>query len=128
MSEKHATPWMEREDLGDLTVVRFRTRGLTEDDNTRELFDQLYALVEDMGRKNLLLNFDAVEYMASLALGKLVMLNKKIQLAGGWLGLCALGATVRQLFEVTHLNDLFLIYADEAQALQAVPVAESEVM
>jgi anti-sigma B factor antagonist len=125
MSEKIATHWLEREDLGELTVVRFRASRLLDDDDTRDAFDQLYSLVEDAGRTSLLLNFGAVEYVSSLGLGKLVMLNRKVQVAEGWLGLCRLSPAVRDIFEITHLINLFFVYSDEGHAVEAFEVQKS---
>jgi anti-anti-sigma factor len=119
MSEKRATHWLEREDQGELTIIRFRTSRLLEDDDTRDMFDQIYSLLADVGRRYLLLNLGPVEFVSSLVLGKLVMLNRKVQLADGWLALCGLGETVHEVFEVTHLINLFFVYSDEQEALQA---------
>ncbi len=116
---KHSSHWLEREDRGELTIVRFRTSRLLDDDDTRAAFDQVYALVDDMGRKCLLLNLGLVEYISSLALGKLVMLNRKVQIAAGWLGLSGLTETVHDIFEITHLINLFFVYPDETQAVTA---------
>lgn len=119
MADRHATHWLEREDRGDVTIVRFRAKKLMDDDDTRAVFDQIYSLVEDMGRKNLLLDLAVLEYISSLGLGKLVMLNRKVQAAEGWLALCRLTPTASEILEVTHLINLFFIYMSEEEALQA---------
>jgi anti-anti-sigma factor len=119
MSTKHSTHRLEREDFGPLTVVRFKTQTLHNDDDTRAIFDHIYGLVDDVGRTQILLNFGTVDYLASLALGKLVMLNRKVLGAGGRLALCNLQPPVREVLELTHLNDLFNIYGDEAEVARS---------
>ena len=39
MSAKHGGHWLEREDFGDVTVMRVRVPRLGDDDTTRDLFD-----------------------------------------------------------------------------------------
>jgi anti-sigma B factor antagonist len=51
-------------------------------------------------------------------LGKLVMLNRKVEAANGRLALCHLTPAVQEVLEATHLNTLFNIYATEQAALQ----------
>jgi anti-anti-sigma factor len=110
---------LEREDVGDATVVRLKLPRL-QDDDAQVLFKQIYSLVDDMGRNKLVLNLGPVDYLPSMALGKLVMLNRKTQVARGQLALCQLSPGVAEILEVTHLNDIFLIYPTEQDALQAL--------
>lgn len=118
MTGRHGTThWLEREDFDEVTVVRLKTPRILDDDMTRAIFDPIYSLVSDMGRNNLVLNLAAVEYLPSTALGKLVMLNRKVQAGNGRLALCQLSPTVAEILESTHLNELFNIYATEQEAL-----------
>jgi anti-anti-sigma factor len=118
MTGKHGTThWLEREDFGDVTVVRLKTPKVLDDDLIRAVFDPIYSLVSGMGRNNLVLNLAAVESLPSMALGKLVMLNRKVQAAQGKLALCQLSPTALEILESTHLNELFNIYATEQEAL-----------
>jgi anti-anti-sigma factor len=118
MSEKHGSHWLEREDLGPITVVRLKTPKVLDEDTLRAVFDPIYTLTT-IGRSKLVLNLDAVGYLPSLGLGKLVMLNRKVQVAKGWLALCQLSDTVRETLESTHLDSLFNIYATEEAAMQS---------
>ncbi len=118
MTGKHGTThWLEREDFGEVTVVRLKTPKALDSDTIRAVFDPIYSLVSDMGRNNLVLNLAAVEYLPSMALGKLVMLNRKVQAGNGRLALCQLSPPVAEILETTHLNELFTIYATEQEAL-----------
>jgi anti-anti-sigma factor len=118
MQSKHGTThWLEREDFGDVTVVRMKTPKVLDDDTIRAVFDPIYSLVSGMGRNNLVLNLAAVEFLPSMALGKLIMLNRKVQAANGRLALCQLTATVQEILVSTNLNKLFHIYTTEQEAL-----------
>jgi anti-sigma B factor antagonist len=109
---------LETEDLGDVTVVSFTDRKILDEQNIQRIGEELFGLVDDLGRKNLLLNFGNVEYMSSAALGKLITLNKKVQAAGGRLVLCKIDPQIREVFEITRLDRLFTIKGDEQEALQ----------
>ena len=103
--------------MGDVTVVCLTDRKILVEQNIQVIGEQLLNLVSER-RKQLLLNFRNIEYMSSAVLGMLVMLNKKIQAAGGKLVLCSIDPQIREVFEITRLDKLFLIRADEQEALQ----------
>jgi anti-sigma B factor antagonist len=117
MSVKHGDHWLEREDFGDVTVVRFKSPRVVDEDNSA-VFDEIYA-VNKLGRNRLVLNLAVCEYMTSMGLGKMVMLNRKVQAAHGRLALCAMNAAVEEIFEITHLLPLFNVYATEQAAIES---------
>ena len=124
MSETHGSHWLEREDFGGVTVVRLKILQILDDAATKDVFDPIYTL-SSIGRNQLVLNLGVVEYLASLTLGKLVMLNRKVQAASGRLALCQLTPTVNSILESTRLKSLFSVYATEAEALKSF---ESEML
>src|SRR5260370_17847795 len=79
MSQPPRRKRLEIEDIGDVTVVCFTDRKILDEQNIQVIGEQLFSLVDEMSRKQLLLNFTNVEYMSSAALGKLITLNKKFQ-------------------------------------------------
>jgi len=105
--------------VGDVTVVRFRDNKIIEDINIQELGQELFQLVEVENRKRLLLNFSAVDFLSSAALGKLITLDKKVKAAAGTLKLSNIRAEIYEVFSITKLNRLFDIKANEAAALAA---------
>jgi len=119
MSTQHGQHWLDRKDVGDVTVVRFRGPGLRAEEATRAIFHLLYGLVDEAGRRQLVLDLSAVESLDSLAIGKVVMLNRKAQAAGGRLALCGLTPGVEEVFETMHLQGVLDFYADERAALQS---------
>jgi anti-sigma B factor antagonist len=110
---------LEVEDVGDVTVVNFTDRKILDEQNIQLIGEQLFSLVDESGRKKILLNFGNVEYLSSAALGKLITLNKKLQAAGGRLILCNIDPQIYEVFEITKLNKLFNIHKEEQAALQA---------
>src|SRR5262245_21993898 len=106
MSAKHGGPWVEREDFGGVSVVRLKLPRAAGDDTVREAFGPVYSLT-DVGRHNLVINLSATHYLSSMALGKLVMLNRKAQAAGGRLTLCQLSPTAEEVLKTSHVFHLF---------------------
>src|SRR6266478_3814774 len=119
MSEKHRRRRLEVEDIGDVTVVNFVDRKILDEQNIQIIGEQLFSLVDEVGRRKLLLNFGNVEYLSSAALGKLITLNKKLQSVGGRLILCNIDPEIYEVFEITKLDRFFKIEKDEQGGLQA---------
>jgi len=106
-------------DVGDVTVVRLTDRKVVDETNIQELGKELFSLVEEEKRKNLLLNFSAVGFLSSSALGKLITLEKKVKANGGKLKLSNIRPEIYEVFAITKLNKLFDIKEDETEALAA---------
>jgi anti-sigma B factor antagonist len=110
---------VELNQVGAVMVVRLRDYKIVEDINIQELGQELFQLVEVENCGKLLLNFSAVEFLSSAALGKLILLDKKVKAHGGVLKLCNIRPEIYKIFEITSLNRLFDIKKDEAAALKA---------
>lgn len=110
---------LEVSEVGDVTVVRLTDRKVVDEANIQELGRELFALVEEDNRSQLLLNFAAVGFLSSSALGKLITLDKKVKAAGGKLKLTNIRPEIYEVFAITKLNKLFEIRDDEADALAA---------
>jgi anti-sigma B factor antagonist len=110
---------LEVEDIGDVCVVNFTDRKILDEQNIQIIGEQLFSLVDESGRRKVLLNFGNVEYLSSAALAKLITLNKKLQAVSGRLVLCNIDPQIREVFEITKLNKIFTIHDEEQSALQA---------
>ena len=106
-------------EAGDITVVRFVDRKILDAASIQELGEELFALLEQDGRKNLLLNFENVEFLSSAALNKLIILDKKAKVCGGRLKFSDLRPEIREVFVITRLTQLFDICDSETDALKA---------
>jgi anti-sigma B factor antagonist len=110
---------LEVEDIGDVTVVNFVDKRILDEQNIQIIGEQLFGLVDEVGRRKLLLNFNNVEFLSSAALGKFITLHKKLQGAGGRLILCNIHPDIYEVFEITKLDKFFVIHKDEQAGLQA---------
>ena len=111
---------LQIEEVGDVAIVRFLDRRILDDDNIKQLGQQLFRMVDEDHCYNILLNFSNVDFLSSAALGKLITLEKKIRSHGGKLLLSNLRSEIYDtVFALTLLNRVFDIKEDEAQALAA---------
>jgi anti-sigma B factor antagonist len=110
---------LDIDEVGDVTVVRFRDHKIVEDINIQQLGQEMFQLVEVDNRDKLLLNFSTVGFLSSAALGKLITLDKKMKAHGGSLKLSNIRPEIYEVFAITKLNRLFDIKDDEADALAA---------
>ena len=108
---------MEVSEKDGVTVVLLLDRKILDELNIQEIGDELFRLVEEEGRQDLVLNFSNVEFLSSAALGKLITLDKKIKAHDGRLKLCSIHPEIYKVFEITRLYKVFDIQEDEAAAL-----------
>ena len=110
---------LEVEDVGDIAVVNFVDKKILDEQNIQMIGDDLFRLVDELGRRKVLLNFGNVEFMSSAALGKLITLHRKLQAVQGKLVLCNIAKSIMEIFEITKLNKMFTIAPDQHAGLQA---------
>lgn len=111
---------LEVAEVGDVSVVRLLDPKILDEAIIHELGQELTKLVEEEKRTKLVLNFSAVQFLSSSALGKLINLDKKVKSHSGKLKLSNIGQNIYEVFAITRLNKLFDIKDDEAAALAAL--------
>ncbi|MAT16300.1 MAG: anti-anti-sigma factor [Planctomyces sp.] len=107
------------DEFGDITIAKFIDNKILDETNIQIIGNQLFALVEQDGRKKIIVDFSNVEYLSSAALGKLITLEKKVKAARGKLRLCSIRPEIYEVFVITKLNQLFTICDDADEALQS---------
>ncbi len=81
----------------------------------REVSDVIEA-----GAKAVLIDCCEVEFMDSSGLGALVMSLKTVRDAGSKLSICSINDQLRILFELTSMDDIFEVFANQEEFNQAV--------
>ena len=107
------------EDIGDVTVVNFVDKKILDEQNIQMIGDDLFRLVDELGRRKLLLNFSNVEFMSSAALGKLIRLHQRLAQVQGKLILCNISKAILEIFVLTKLDKMLKIVKDEATGLNS---------
>ena len=106
---------LDIDELGDVTIAKFGDKKILHETT---IGNQLFGLIDEDGRKKIILDFTNVEYLSSAALGKLITMEKKVKAAKGQLRLCSIRPDIYEVFAITKLNKLFKIHEDQEKALE----------
>ena len=109
---------LELEEVGDVTVVNFVDKKILDENNIQIIGNQLFGLVEEDGRKKIVLDFTNVEYLSSAALGKLITMDKKVKAISGKLRFRNIRSDILEVFKITRLDKLFQIRENQEKALE----------
>jgi stage II sporulation protein AA (anti-sigma F factor antagonist) len=118
MSAPPESSWFEVERVGRATVVRFTLRAILDVHTIEAIGEHLFRLAEG-DAPQLVLNFRQVQCVVSVMLAKIIMLHRKVETAGGQLGVCHINPDLYEVFEVFKLPQFLLIFDDEGEALKA---------
>ena len=108
---------LEVKEVDGSTVVHFCEKQITDPLEIEELGRELYRLLEEGNCSHLLLDFSAVEFLSSSALGKLLSLNHKAKLRQAKLRLCGIRPEIMEVFHICHLDRVLDICDTQADAL-----------
>ena len=108
---------LDIEEIGSVTVARFLDNKILDEANIDQIGQQMFGLVDQDGRKQIVLDFSLVEYLSSAALGKLITMHKKTQTAGGKCCLCNIQKDIMDVFKITQLHKVLTLCSDLDDAL-----------
>jgi anti-sigma B factor antagonist len=84
-----------------------------------QIHKDVISILERTEQPNVLLDFGAVKFMSSAALGMLIRVNKKCKEYKVNLKLCSIDKGIKQVFEITGLDKVFAIYKTREDACAA---------
>jgi anti-sigma B factor antagonist len=105
------------EEVNGVTVARFLEKKILDEANIDALGKEMFALVDEDGRRQIILDFSLVEYLSSAALGKLITMHKKVGTASGKLAMCNIQKEIMDVFKITQLNKVLTLCKDLDDAL-----------
>lgn len=112
-------PRIEVTDVGDIAVVQFVDKKILDEQYIQMIGDDLFRLVDELGRRKVLLNFTKVQFMSSAALGKLIRLHQRLHSLGGKMVLCGISKDLYDVFTITKLDKMLKIVPDEQTGLNS---------
>jgi len=92
---------------GDVAVAKFRKSHLSEEENIEEMGHDLFNLVEQHNQNKVVLSLEAVEYITSAVLGKMISLHRKLHRVGGKLVVCCFSGSVAEVLQSSRLVNYF---------------------
>jgi anti-anti-sigma factor len=90
---------------------------LFEEAAVQSVSDQLDQLVGEQVHTRFLLNFDRVRYLSGSVLARLARLQNQADRVHGRIDLCRLDPLLQDMLRICHMDKIFDVYADEAEAL-----------
>lgn len=115
---------------GNITVGTIATTSVLDALNVSAFGQAVMDYVNAQPAMNLLLNFEHVNYLSSAVLSELIRINDATTKRGGLLRLCALEDNIQEVFRITNLDQVFVIYGPAKEAVKrferSLHVAEEE--
>ncbi|MGB8477135.1 MAG: STAS domain-containing protein [Candidatus Acidiferrum sp.] len=78
------------------------------------------------GRKHIVLNLSALQYLDSSGIGELARIYVMVLKRGGEMKVVGLSQNVEEVLKITHLYQVFPEFPDEEAALQSFPTPRSD--
>ncbi|BAY25534.1 anti-sigma-factor antagonist [Calothrix sp. NIES-2100] len=100
-------------------VQVIKLSGIINSATSQELRQRLNELIEE-GAKIVLVDFQDVTFMDSSGLGALVLAFKSLRAANSQMALCSINEQVRILFELTSMDKVFEIFANQDEFHEAI--------
>ena len=103
------------------TIIEFRTPSLMDPLDLQNIADNLYPIIDDQDQRNIILDFEKVQYLSSQAIGIVLTINKKLSaLKHSRFILCGVGARLMELIKITRLDKVLTIKPSQKEALNAM--------
>lgn len=100
---------------GNITILAIS--GRIEPDNWQELHHEFQTLTDVEGMKDLVVDFEHLEYTASAGFRELFMVGKKLARQGGKLAVCSLQGDVRRIFDLAGFATAYPIFESREAAV-----------
>jgi len=98
-------------------VATFLDPRLNDELISRDIGDELLRKITEEGHKRMLLDLENVEFMSSIMVGQLMMLENKARAAGVKLVMCSVAPLIQKIFNIVRLEELIEIFPDRQSAL-----------
>jgi anti-anti-sigma factor len=102
----------------DVTVVGFQNISVLDSANIESLGKSLLELIEKQDVRKLVLEFTAVRFMSSQALGVLLQLKRAMDPVKGKIVIAGIRPELHKVFKITNLHKMFIFHDDLDKALQ----------
>ena len=104
--------------IGKVMIVEFKNPSLMDPVVLENTARKLYSIVDEEDQRNVILDFEKVQYLSSQAIGILLTMKKKIDALGkGKLVLCGIGPKLAELLKITRLDKIMIIKPTQKEAL-----------
>lgn len=115
-----APPRIAVDSIDGISVIHFLDRQLYDDRAVREVVAQLDQAVASAGSPiRLILDFSGVAMVSSALIGRMVLLQRRVDASNGMMRLCDLSKAVRDVLRTTNLDRVLKIDRDRRESRDA---------
>ena len=101
------------------TVVEFKTHSLMDSLELERIANAIYPLIDEQDKRMIVLDFAAVQYLSSQAIGILLTINRKLTgVPRSKLVLCGVSDKLMQLLKITRLDRVLTIKPTQREAIK----------
>ena len=104
----------------DVNVLTMKSSRIHDQEDIKELSDELNTAVAQNESKKFLLNMEVVSFLSSAILNRMIVLDKKLTSESGQLAFCNLSNEVSEVFSITRLDRLFKVFESQNEAIAAM--------
>jgi len=115
-----ACPELTVRTVQDVAVAEIHVASITTYKQIEPIKSGLYGAIDRGATRKIVVDFSAVEFLTTEAIGMLLKLKAKTESLGGRLALSGLRDHPREAFEFLHLHKAFEVYPTQAEALAAL--------
>lgn len=108
------------ERYGGVTLVRLSVPRLTDEENIEQFGRELFALLDQYGCEQVVLDLAGVAFVTSGALGKLITLHRRLHRRDGMLVLCGAEGDLAEMLRTSRLADYFNVAPDIDGAIKVL--------
>jgi anti-sigma B factor antagonist len=121
MRPRMSSPHLTVQTIDKATVVEFRTPSLMDPIDLQNVSEQMFDLVDNQDKRQIILDFEKVQYLSSQAIGIVLNMNKKLgALKNSKLVLCGVGPRLMELVRITRLDRVLTIKPSQKEALATI--------
>ena len=102
--------------IGDVVYCLFLEPRLLDEAAIQKSGEELFRQVDVLGKKNILLDFEKVQFISSAILGKLFTLYRKVESVQGKLVIANVTKAIHEVFRVCKLDTIFTIVPSLSEA------------
>lgn len=106
------------DEIQDVTLVTFKDNSILDVASIQRIGRELYELAESGAEKKLILNFQAVRFLSSQALGVLLTLRRKAEKTAVQIVLAELRPELARVFKITNLDKMFRFFDTKVDAFK----------
>lgn len=115
------TPHFTVQAIDKATVVEFRTASLMDPLDLQNIADHLYEMIEKQDKRQIVLDFEKVQYLSSQAIGIVLNMHKKLNaLKNSKLVLCGVGPRLMELVKITRIDRVLTIKPTQKEAVATI--------